>query len=171
MMKFEIFYGILKLPEGAEVIYRKSVKAVVKKGRKILLIHTNKGDYKFPGGGYEDGEDLRECLSREMLEETGYRLTQVGDLLGNVLEQNSDKFESRKYFSMKSEYYNVEINESIQKKQNLDQYEKEQNFIPVFVEIEEAIQNNQNILKDTDREQNPWVKRETDVLNYLEQIE
>lgn len=167
MKLFDICYGISELPDGAEVIYRKACKAVVRRDNKVLLIHTNKGDYKFPGGGYEKGEDSRECLSRELMEETGYRLVNVGELLGCVVEQNPDKFEPEKYFSMKSEYYSVEIDEFNQENQKLDEYEKEQKFKPVFENIDEAIRNNQEVLRSIGREQNPWVRRETEVLSYL----
>lgn len=164
---FNINYGIKKLPDNAEVISRKACKAVIRKNNEILLIHTNKGDYKFPGGGYKNGESLKECLFREIMEETGYKLVNIGDLLGYVIEQNHDKYEPEKYFTMESEYYSVEIDDSRQDLQNLDDYEKDLNFKPVFIDINKAIQNNQNILKDNNKDQNPWVKRETEVLYNL----
>lgn len=49
----------------------------------------------------------------------------------------------------------------------MDDYEKEQEFRPVFVEIQEAIENNERILNDLNRKQNPWIKRENDVLKWL----
>ena len=102
-----------------------------------------------------------------MLEETGYQVEKVGKLFGIVLEQKVDDFEPGTYFSMKSEYYSVTIDENNKQKQNLDDYEKEQEFRPVFVEIQEAIENNERILNDLNRKQNPWIKRENDVLKWL----
>ena len=167
MQEFEICYGLRELPSNAVVTYRKAAKAVIEKDGKLLLIYTNQGDYKFPGGGYKNSENAAECIVREMLEETGYQVEKVGKLFGIVLEQKVDDFEPGTYFSMKSEYYSVTIDENNKQKQNLDDYEKEQEFRPVFVEIQEAIENNERILNDLNRKQNPWIKRENDVLKCL----
>ena len=44
-------------------IYRKAVRAIIRKQDQILLVHsTNVGDYKFPGGGVEKQEDDSEAL-------------------------------------------------------------------------------------------------------------
>ena len=107
-------------------------RSVIEKDGKLLLIYTNQGDYKFPGGGYKNSENAAECIVREMLEETGYQVEKVGKLFGIVLEQKVDDFEPGTYFSMKSEYYSVTIDENNKQKQNLDDYEKEQEFRPVF---------------------------------------
>lgn len=44
---------------------------------------------------------------------------------------------------------------------------KEQDFTPVFVDVQEAADNNKRILSDNSKEINTWVRRETDVLIYL----
>jgi len=36
--------------------HREAVRAVVLKNKLLLMIRTNLGDYKFPGGGVEEGE-------------------------------------------------------------------------------------------------------------------
>lgn len=60
MEKFSLHYGIEKIPENANVISRKAAKAVVMKDYKVLMILTNKGDYKFPGGGYKNQETVEQ---------------------------------------------------------------------------------------------------------------
>ncbi len=48
---------------------------------QVALIHAkNRGWYKLPGGGREDGELLRENLCREVLEETGYSVKDIKEL-------------------------------------------------------------------------------------------
>ena len=57
--------------------YPVSVKAVIRKGGKFLMIRgTRKGDseWSFPGGLVDEGESLEEALKREVLEETGYEV-------------------------------------------------------------------------------------------------
>lgn len=53
--------------------YRLSVRAIVIKDDKILLNEFNHGEYyNIPGGGLEIGETLKECVKREVYEESGY---------------------------------------------------------------------------------------------------
>lgn len=131
------------------------------------MILTNKGDYKFPGGGFKDNETVEQCLKRELLEETGYFLVKVGQCIGRVLEQNPDKFEEGSFFSMLSEYYLCTIDGMSQAEQMLDDYEQEQAFRPVFVDVQKAADNNEGLLNGNSGSINQWVKRETEVLKQL----
>jgi 8-oxo-dGTP pyrophosphatase MutT (NUDIX family) len=54
-----------------KVNYREAIRAIILQKNTILLVHSNKGDYKFPGGGVEGQESHSECLIREVAEETG----------------------------------------------------------------------------------------------------
>ena len=166
MTPFSLRYGIKNIPEGDDTFSRKACKAVIIQDNKILLIHTNKGDLKFPGGGVKSGETTTDCLRRELAEETGYSLLSVGQLVGTVSEKRKDKVEQGKYFCMDSEYFKVEIDITHQTTQSLDNYEEEQDFKPIFIDIDEAIKINKCLL-DNPTDINPWVQRETDVLRSL----
>ena len=166
MKPFSLSYGLKSIPETSQKIIRRACKAVILKDNCILLIHTNKGDFKFPGGGVKSGESSFDCLKRELSEETGYGLNSVGALVGTVSEKSHDKFEKDKYFCMESEYFLAEIDETHQDKQSLDDYEEEQDFKPMFIDINEAIYINQNLLENA-LDINPWVQRETDVLRQI----
>jgi 8-oxo-dGTP diphosphatase len=48
---------------------------------RILLVHSPRGDWEFPGGQVEEGETLTQALQREILEETGVTAS-VGALVG-----------------------------------------------------------------------------------------
>ena len=48
---------------------------------RVLMIRSPRGDWEFPGGQVEEGEDLITALQREVLEETGVTVT-VGKLVG-----------------------------------------------------------------------------------------
>lgn len=48
---------------------------------RVLMIRSPRGDWEFPGGQVEEGEDLVSALQREVLEETGITVA-VGKLAG-----------------------------------------------------------------------------------------
>ena len=48
---------------------------------EVLLIHSPRGDWEFPGGQVEEGETLPHALEREILEETGFNV-KVSRLVG-----------------------------------------------------------------------------------------
>lgn len=164
---FEIYYGIREISPNYKVVTRKAVKGIVIVDRKVLFIHTNKGDYKFPGGGIQKEETTEQALSREIMEETGYKLSSIGDVICKVKEVKLDQYEKETYFIMESLYVSCEVDFKNQFEMKLDKYEKEQDFKPVFVEINEAIKNNNKLLEECSENINPWVLRETDVLRAL----
>lgn len=70
-----------KLPSP---FYRVSVKAIIKDGQGRLLVGRGEEDnegWEMPGGGWEYDEDLATCLEREIEEELGIEVTEVGEPL------------------------------------------------------------------------------------------
>jgi 8-oxo-dGTP pyrophosphatase MutT (NUDIX family) len=58
-------------------------RIMVVDGDKVLLIrHTYVPGWQFPGGGVDPGETMPEAAAREVLEETGYRVTGPLELFG-----------------------------------------------------------------------------------------
>jgi 8-oxo-dGTP pyrophosphatase MutT (NUDIX family) len=56
---------------------------VVDRSHRVLLIrHTYRTGWFFPGGGVEKGESIRTALERELTEEAGIFLTDTPDLFG-----------------------------------------------------------------------------------------
>lgn len=166
-MLFNLCLGLKEIPSGFDTVTRNAVKCVAFDSQgNLLMIRTKKGDYKFPGGGMKSSETLQQTLKREIAEETGYVLSDVLDVLGIVEERNIDKFDETKIFIMHSEYVRCEVDSTVQNEQNLDEYEKEQDFKVEFVSIEDAIKNNIALLSQSG-DVNPWVTRETEVLKYL----
>lgn len=67
---------------NVKYIDRHAVRLVIKNSatQKIVIIFVRKGSYyKFPGGGVEAGEDHRVAAVREAEEETGCKVTIVGN--------------------------------------------------------------------------------------------
>lgn len=64
-----------------ENYYRISIKALVfdEKGR-VLVCADNQGRWSMPGGGWDHGEDYESCVIREVAEELGASVKDVGPL-------------------------------------------------------------------------------------------
>ncbi len=57
-----------------------SVKGVVLERESVILLENERDEWELPGGRLEPGEDLRECLEREVLEELNLHV-EAGPLL------------------------------------------------------------------------------------------
>jgi ADP-ribose pyrophosphatase YjhB (NUDIX family) len=55
--------------------YPVSVKGVVTREGRILLLHNERGEWELPGGRLEIGETPQQCVVREIAEETGWAVT------------------------------------------------------------------------------------------------
>lgn len=159
-------FGIEK-PEGAAMNYREAVRAVIMRDDPILLVQSNLGDYKFPGGGVEEGETHNDALVREVAEETGYVNGVIGGKVGLVVERSVDRYDEGAIFEMNSHYYFCEVTDETSP-QRLDDYELEQEFTPKWVTLNKAIDQNDVALKSDSR--NSWIHRENAVLEELKKM-
>lgn len=133
----------------------------------MLLVHSlTNGDYKFPGGGAEEGEEHKATLKRELLEECGAQLKAVLGEFGRVEEYDKAKEDKYELFCMHSYYYLCEIEDHLGK-QCLDDYECEYEFTPEWVTLEHAITVNRALLQNPPPTLQRWVKRELFVLEML----
>ena len=105
--------------------------------------------------------------SREVLEETGFNVIEVGEKLGEVIQRKLDTIDESKIFLMKSVYIECSVNINDKHSQNLDDYEKKQEFTPVLIDINQVITKQEEILKSQTKSSNDWVERETTVLKLL----
>ena len=64
----------LKIPQA---YHRVSIKAIQFRGKKILLVKEVTGEWNLPGGGLDHGENIRDCLRREVREEMGVGLKKI----------------------------------------------------------------------------------------------
>jgi len=168
-MLFRITLGMPKNREGkATVNQREAVRAIVIRNGLLLMLKSNKGDMKFPGGGRKRGESHEKALIREVREETGFLVEKVKQRVGIVTERSADMFKKGALFEMISHYYLCEISQT-PGKQELDDYEKALELHSCWVGIDEAIENNEHVLM-RNHDINRWVQRETIVLRKLKSI-
>lgn len=165
-MVFNKVLGMQERYDETNIFVREAIRSVVFKENKLLMIYSNRGDFKFPGGGVERNEDHSKTIIREVLEESGYNIDYIGEKIGIVTERRVDKFNSSMQFEMTSHYYICNISVG-QQEQQLDDYEKELDFKPIWISIKDAILCNKKIFNSHRRDINVWVERELFVLNKL----
>lgn len=166
---FNKVFEIDKISDSiGNVNFRKAVRAIIIKDKKILMVHSKNKDYKFPGGGIKKDEGYIEALKREVEEETGYVCSSIGKQIGIVTEKSKDKYVNNRIFKMISYYYFAEVL-NIRKPQKLDPYEAKLQFKPEWINIDEAINNNESIIS-LGKESTPnWIFREIYVLKKIKE--
>ncbi len=134
-------------PNGS-IFSRPSVRAIILRHGRVLMVHSLKYDYyKFPGGGIEAGEDRLAALCREVCEESGYRvLPETVREYGFVLRR--EKHEIAEIFHQENYYYLCDVAEE-PTAQHLDDYEAEECFTPEWVEPGRAIEVNRRSADST----------------------
>lgn len=126
-------------PNGSCMI-RPSVRGIVVRGGKVLMIHSRKYDYyKFPGGGMEPGESFEDALCREVAEESGFSVCPESIREYGLVHRRS-RGEETDLFIQDNYYYLCKISGSVG--QSLDDYEADEGFTPEFVTAVQAIETN-----------------------------
>ena len=126
-------------PNGT-VFSRPSVRGIIIRDGRVLMVHSLKYDYyKFPGGGIEPGESLTEALAREVAEESGMAVV-PGSVREYGLVRRFSKGDRADIFYQENFYYLCDVAEAVG--QRLDDYEAEERFTPEFVTPEQAIHTN-----------------------------
>jgi 8-oxo-dGTP pyrophosphatase MutT (NUDIX family) len=152
------------------ILKRRAVRAIVRQDGRLLLVHSLKvGDYKFPGGGVDEGESEEQALRRELREECGARLAGVEGEFGEVIEYDLPSEPEYDAFCMTSRYYLCRVEPGLGSL-HLDPYERELGFRPAWVETGAALHNNTRLLH-SDRAGLPrWLEREIYVLGLLHRL-
>jgi 8-oxo-dGTP diphosphatase len=86
--------GDVQIPSGAWKIVKEVARHLLRRpvvgiaaaartadGRLLLIRRGDSGKWALPGGTLEWGENLRDAITREVFEETGARVIELGELL------------------------------------------------------------------------------------------
>lgn len=93
----------MQIPSGAWKIVKEIARHLLRRpvvgivaaartvdGRLLLIRRGDSGKWALPGGTLEWGENLRDAIEREVLEETGATVTALGELLGTYSRPDRD---------------------------------------------------------------------------------
>lgn len=129
--------------ENGTVGIRPSVRGIIVRDGKLVMVHSLKYDYyKFPGGGAEEGEGQVDTLIREVKEESGLSVVRASvRAYGLVHRVQKGKVED--IFVQDNYYYLCDVEDEIGR-QELDAYEAEEEFVPELVSARHAAERNRN---------------------------
>lgn len=133
------------------VFTRNSARGIVARDGKVLLVYSQKYKYyKFPGGGIRENEAPEDALMREVLEESGYKVIPESIReYGYVPRRQKDAWVDG-IFAQDNFYYFCDVLDEPQAQQ-LDDYEQDEGFTPVWIEPLKANSfNRHNALPDVD---------------------
>lgn len=154
--------------ENGKKFYRPSVRGIIfdDKGNIAMVYSQKYHYYKFPGGGVEGNETHIETLAREIKEEAGMTLIpesvkEFGEVLRIQKKDDEDTI-----FIQYNYYYTCKVEDEIGE-QNLDDGEKDAEFVLKFVPIEEAIKVNAAFQGKPIKKQ--MIEREKRVLEILKE--
>lgn len=130
-----------------KIATRDVVRAIVIRDGKILLMYSGKDHmYGTPGGAITLGESKLDTLYRELLEEVGGRQVKIIEHLGLTEEIRESRSLYGAVVRVVSDYYHVEVLHFTDSK--LEEHEEEMGLLPVWVGIDEAIAQNEAVLRD-----------------------
>ena len=124
----------LTIDELEDTVIR--VKAmIINSDGEILLAHNN-GTYQFPGGHKEDDEDMESTLIREIKEETGIEIEDVGGPFVQIVTYDSNYFGTGRKICSKIYYFIINTDEMPNyQNTNYDELELQSEFNLVYTDV------------------------------------
>lgn len=127
--------------ENLEEIYRISVRSIIFRDGRLLMIESDDEELKLPGGGMEKGENDIETLIRETLEETGFSvIPETVREFGEIEEKRLAFYENMIWHQI-NRYYFCEVYDG-QSECGYSENEKAHGFKPVWYTLDEAYKKN-----------------------------
>lgn len=120
----------------APIVYkeRRASRAIVfdRDGKVALLDVTKHGYHKLPGGGIDEGEDIKMALHREVQEEIGCSIENISEL--GIIEEYRNNYELHQ-----TSYCFLADLVGEKGTPNLEEGEAADGFKPVWMNLEDAI--------------------------------
>jgi len=145
-MKRILIMDEMNYPPGLDEIYRVAVRGIIIVEGKLLMIESDSGELKLPGGGIDDGEDDSQALVREVKEETGYDvIPDTIEPFGEIEEKRLSILEDKLWHQI-SRLYFCEVNPT-KGQCNYTEDEMKSGFRQVLYSIEDALEKSRCVLE------------------------
>lgn len=143
--------------DNMDEIYRIAVRGIIFMNGKLLLIESDQGEVKLPGGGAKENEDSIQTLCREVKEETGYSVIK-GSIIpfGKIEEKRLSVHEPKVWHQMNQLFFCEVINDKGEC--DYSENERKNGFHQVFYSLEDAILKNEELIQSEGIQ--PWNQRE-----------
>ena len=145
-MKRILIMDEMNYPPDLDEIYRVAVRGIIFVEGKLLMIESDSGELKLPGGGLDDGEDDCQALVREVKEETGYDvIIHTIEPFGEIEEKRLSILEPKLWHQI-SRLYFCKVN--LTKGQcKYTENEIKSGFRQVLYSIEDALEKSKGVLE------------------------
>lgn len=140
---------------------REGCRGIVVKDGKMLVSREEKSDYwLIPGGGREGDESLADCCARELLEETGYIVEPMEEIL--VMNEYYEEYRYISHFFICKVVGTGE--------QNLTEFEKERGLVPMWVDVQffvDIVSKHQEYAASNEEKRGAYLREYTAITEYL----
>lgn len=149
------------------IFERTAARGIILDKEDILMIYTKRyNDYSFPGGGVNDGEDIKEGLLRELKEETGAKNIEIISAFGNYEEFRPTHYTGYDMVHMLSHFFVCNAEKELGEA-NPEEYEINNGSAPVWVNIHDAVKHNRKVIAAKEDSMGLSIERETLVLELI----
>jgi len=149
-----------------KIAVRDVVRGIILRDGSILLMFSQKDQmYGTPGGGITLNESKLDTLHRELLEEIGAKQVKIIEHLGVVEEIRESRSSFGKVLRIVSDYYHVDVLQFISTR--LEEHEEEMGLIPMWVKIDEAIRQNEQVMQSLKQPKITFYYTQTEMLKYI----
>jgi ADP-ribose pyrophosphatase YjhB (NUDIX family) len=145
---------------------REVVRAIIIHNGLILLMFSAKDQmYGTPGGVMTLNESKLDTLYRELLEEVGASKIKIIEYCGQTDEIRESRSLQGKVLRIVSYYYQIEVLNFISA--NLEEHEEEMGLVPMWTDVNDAIAQNQKILRGLNDPKLNFYNTQTEMLKYI----
>lgn len=143
------------------------VKALIINDQNEIFLGCCENIYQFPGGHLESNETLNEALKREIKEELGITLNEIGSPFLHIAHLRRNYRDTGKNRQNDIYYYLIKTNETPHLNEtNFDEYEKRGNYKTVKINLKDFIK----VLYENKYNKNEYIGLTKEMIRAYEEV-
>ncbi|WP_299495731.1 NUDIX hydrolase [uncultured Shewanella sp.] len=146
--------------------HRQAARGIILDGENILMLYTQRyHDYSIPGGGIDEGEEVRTGLLRELKEETGAKQIEIISEFGCYEEFRPWQKAGFDRIHMESFCFVCTVHPELGETQ-FEPHEIQNGMRPLWINIHQAIAHNEDTIANSPKK-GMSIERETYLLKRI----